>query len=275
MENASKALIMAGGVLLAMLIITLFAYAWSLFSKYQTSKDSLADIENTSKFNDQFTQFDRKDVLGYEILSLVNKVVDYNERKTTDSKVGNDLNSKCITLTITMSNVEKLTYDNTSRLFKNQVYKDDEFSAKNRNNSKSSFEASIITEMNNALQNSGIPNDDTVANKVAKSIGSIFLTEDEIENKAKEKKYGSKDAVYQAMVNIYNSVTGLNENIDFAKNNLVVKKNANSNKYYVYACEFYEYMQFKRAIFECTNVSYDNESGRVEKIDFKFTGKIK
>ena len=51
MENASKALIMAGGMLLAILIISLLVYAWSLFSKYQASKDSLADIEDTAKFN--------------------------------------------------------------------------------------------------------------------------------------------------------------------------------------------------------------------------------
>ncbi len=49
MENASKALIMAGGMLLAILIVSLLIYAWSLFSEYQASQDSLADVEDTAK----------------------------------------------------------------------------------------------------------------------------------------------------------------------------------------------------------------------------------
>ena len=53
MDNASKALIMAGGMLLAMLILALLMYAWSLFSEYQTSQDDLEEIENTAKFNEQ------------------------------------------------------------------------------------------------------------------------------------------------------------------------------------------------------------------------------
>ena len=74
MENASKALIMAGGMLLAILIVSLLIYAWSLFSKYQSSNDSLSEIEDTAKFNEQFANYDRKGIQGYEILSLVNKL---------------------------------------------------------------------------------------------------------------------------------------------------------------------------------------------------------
>ena len=40
------------------------------------------------------------------------------------------------------------------------------------------------------------------------------------------------------------------------------------------ALKYYEYMQFKRGVFECTNLEYDNVSGRVKTIEFKFTGKI-
>ena len=63
MENASKALIMAGGMLLAILLVSLFLYAWSLISDYQASQDSLTEIEDTAKFNEQFAQYDRKGFL--------------------------------------------------------------------------------------------------------------------------------------------------------------------------------------------------------------------
>jgi len=102
MENAAKALLMAGGMLLAILLVSLLLYAWGLFSKYQSSQDSLAEIEDTAKFNEQFTAYDRNDVQGYELLSLLNQIIDYNERKTTDSINGNSDNYKYISITIDM-----------------------------------------------------------------------------------------------------------------------------------------------------------------------------
>ena len=99
MENASKALIMAGGMLLAILIVSLLVYAWSLFSKYQSSQDDLTDIEDTAKFNEQFTNYQRDNVKGYEILSLANKVTDYNYRKSESDRT-NDENYVPITIVI-------------------------------------------------------------------------------------------------------------------------------------------------------------------------------
>ena len=107
MENASKALIMAGGMLLAILIVSLLVYAWSLFSKYQSSQDDLTDIEDTAKFNEQFTNYQRDKVKGYEILSLVNKVIDYNYRKTNAEGAQNDEKYKFVTIIIKMGDAEK------------------------------------------------------------------------------------------------------------------------------------------------------------------------
>ena len=102
MENASKALIMAGGMLLAILIVSLLVYAWSLFSKYQSSQDDLANIEDTAKFNEQFTNYQRDNVKGYDILSLANKVTDYNYRKS-ESDGTNDENYVPITIVINLT----------------------------------------------------------------------------------------------------------------------------------------------------------------------------
>ena len=87
---AHLVLIMAGGMLLAILIISLLIYAWSLFSKYQASQDSLSEIEDVSKFNEQFANYERDGIQGYEILSLVNKVIDYNYRKSNAGDAKND-----------------------------------------------------------------------------------------------------------------------------------------------------------------------------------------
>ena len=88
MENASKALLIAGGMLLAILLVTLLVYAWGMFSEYQNAKADLAEIEDTAKFNEQLSQYDRDDVDGYTLLSLINRIVDYNERNEEGDAVG-------------------------------------------------------------------------------------------------------------------------------------------------------------------------------------------
>ena len=38
--------------------------------------------------------------------------------------------------------------------------------------------------------------------------------------------------------------------------------------------KYYEYIQFKRAHFDCEKVEYNNETGRITKMKFKFNGKF-
>lgn len=285
MENASKALLMAGGMLLALLILTLLIYAWSLFSEYQSSKNDLADIENTAKFNQQFTNYDRDDVQGYELITLVNQIIDYNERKTRDTQYNNNEKNNPINITIDMKDEnerKKLAYANNNVLITLDKYEDgDYFTANGRNtsNSRSSFENNILNKLTNALTlPDGTTLNEVKANKVAKNIGSIFLTTDDITAKANNSSYyDGEDNVYLDMANTYiasigeDIVNNPQTRIDFAKDNLVIGK---GNNYYKYACIYYEYMQFKRGVFKCTNLEYDSVTGRVIKIDFLFTGKI-
>lgn len=280
MENASKALLIAGGMLLAMLLVSLFIYAWGLFSEYQSSNDKLKNIENVAKFNEQFTNYDRQDVQGYELISLVNKVVDYNERKTSDTKYGNDEQYPPITLTIKITNVDKFQYDNKERLLKNQKYEDNKATSRN-SNSKSSFEVNVLNKLESALTlPDGSKINEDSATKVAKNIGSIFLSKEQIELKANGDRYGRNiNNVYLEMVNTFKLATGLPNGdtglVEFAKNNLVLGTSSSTTKpYYEYACIYYEYMQFKRGVFKCENLEYHSASGRVNKIEFEFTGKI-
>ena len=289
MENASKALLMAGGMVLAILLLTLLLYAWNLFSDYQSSSDRLADIENTSKFNQQFTNYNRNDVQGYELISLVNQIVDYNERKSTDTQNNNSENNKPIKITINMLNSaerKKLVYgDENNVLITEDKYEDGEdktyFTAKGRISSKSSFESNVEKKLEEALNlPGGIKIDESKANKVAKNIGSIFHTETEITNLLDTKSVYNKkrDNVLLEMANTYIVSTGEFSNYTVQQRitlgESLVIKDTMTNNYYKYACMYYEYMQFKRAVFTCKALEYNNETGRVSQIDFEFTGKI-
>ncbi len=82
MENASKALIMAGSVLIALMIIGLLVFMFSNLSNYQSSDTENKRESQVIEFNNQFETYARKDIRGSDMISLLNRVVDYNQRKT-------------------------------------------------------------------------------------------------------------------------------------------------------------------------------------------------
>lgn len=78
MENASKALLMAGGMLIAILIVGAFMLMMTNLSEYQRSENVNVKDAQLAEFNKQFTQYTYSDIKGNELMSLINKVIDYN-----------------------------------------------------------------------------------------------------------------------------------------------------------------------------------------------------
>ena len=216
MENASKALIIAGGILVTVLIVTILVYAWSLFSEYQASREELANIQDTTEFNMQFTNFDRDNVLGYELLSLLNKIVDYNERRTNDTEHGNDDQYPAVRITITLdaeddeyTNRKKLVYNDTIQLFDSNMYIDEDLTKVNVTASgkkRKSFKRDVESKINNLAAELNIY-DETILTNMAKNIKTMFKTQKEIEDEARVLKDPSPEgeAVKKVMVTSFNS----------------------------------------------------------------------
>ena len=92
MENASKALIIAGAILLAILIIGLgiFIYRQAANTVSDTGMDQLA----IQQFNAQFTQYDSKTVSGGSARALYDTVVNNNNTDTEKRFVSLNLVAK-------------------------------------------------------------------------------------------------------------------------------------------------------------------------------------
>lgn len=88
MENASKAIIMAGGILIAIIIMSLLVMLFSqIGSVYQGDENSKL-IEQIAKENRKFDKYNNnKGLYGSELLSLANLLEEYN-RKLLDSVGG-------------------------------------------------------------------------------------------------------------------------------------------------------------------------------------------
>lgn len=80
MENASKALIIAGGMLIAILVVSLLVIGWNNLTSYNQKEDQLTTAEQIIKFNKEFESYNKNVLRGYDLLSLANLITDTNER---------------------------------------------------------------------------------------------------------------------------------------------------------------------------------------------------
>lgn len=79
MENASRAIIMAGGMLIAIVLITVLVIVFSSISDVYTEEGTSLTTQQLEEYNRKFSTYD-KSLYGSELLSLANLVHDYNER---------------------------------------------------------------------------------------------------------------------------------------------------------------------------------------------------
>ena len=90
MENASKALLMAGSVLIALMVIGALLLMFNSLSNYQESGTQNTREAQVIEFNNQYETYNRANVRGSDLYSLLNKVVDYNRRKSTEGTGAKD-----------------------------------------------------------------------------------------------------------------------------------------------------------------------------------------
>lgn len=87
MDNASKALIMAGAVLIAVILVSL---GMLLISSGQTQVEdaiNMSDANAVAAFNNQFLQF-QGDQRGTAVIQLYNRILASNEKHIEDVTIG-------------------------------------------------------------------------------------------------------------------------------------------------------------------------------------------
>lgn len=79
MENASKALVMAGSVLIAIIIISLLVKTYGKIGAFNRQETATQEVERIEKFNKQFTKYQDQYVYGTEVISTINRALDLEE----------------------------------------------------------------------------------------------------------------------------------------------------------------------------------------------------
>ena len=79
MENASQALIIAAGVLIGILILTLASYLYYIFGDYVSNSQAQIAENTLAQFNNQFLKYDKLDNLTIQdIVTVKNNALENN-----------------------------------------------------------------------------------------------------------------------------------------------------------------------------------------------------
>ena len=127
MENASKALLISGGILIAMLVISIGVYLFANSADLGSSYEQTMQATEIQKFNVNFTKFEgRKDITIHEIITLANFAKQYEEKEEKHVKISipgkpdlvNWLNSFATQELESQKTIEELLKNNLNKKFK-------------------------------------------------------------------------------------------------------------------------------------------------------------
>ena len=79
MENASKALLIAGGMLLAMMILVLIISLVNSISDVTESQDKKKLTEQIVQFNKEYEAYNKTKMYGIDVITVVNKAINHNK----------------------------------------------------------------------------------------------------------------------------------------------------------------------------------------------------
>lgn len=80
MENASKALMIAGGVLIAIIILAMFLMMFNRIASIEEEQEQKNKMEQLAAFNSEFEAFNKKVMYGTDVITLINKVAENNRK---------------------------------------------------------------------------------------------------------------------------------------------------------------------------------------------------
>lgn len=251
MENATKALLISAGIMLAVMILSLMLVIYNQISSYYAAQHEEKEIEQLKDFNEIFENYHRDKIRGSDMLSLMNRIIDYNERQSYEENkqyprmrvtidLGSHIDEFKFSGGLTTPNVLPVRGVITNKATGDQRTEDKKLIA--------------VTEIENVLisNNTALNLTSTKLQQLSADISNIVIdpvyeTEDSV----------NADNIREKRKNILKSILGR----ECADQEIETLKDI--------ACQYYEFTQFKRALFNCTEVIYDQATGRICEMNFE------
>lgn len=271
MENATKALLIAAGILFAVMIMSLLLVGYNQISSYYSAQHEEQQIKQLADYNKIFQNYNREKIRGNEMISLMNRVIDYNERQAYDES--KQYPRMRVTIKLGANVWQQFTYKPANKtnindtIFKNVLNGDGDItnvsnSSSNKTNDKTLVQITNVDEdLKNKYPSLNLTKDKL--QKLSSNISNIMIKEDTegIDNKdisqltpAQETERSNR----KKRLDLLKDILGISESV--IKDNMGNIKDA--------TCKYYELTQFKRAYFDCDIMNYDKSTGRINEMVF-------
>lgn len=244
MENVTKALLIAAGILFAVLILSLLAMFGGQLSGYYAEQHNSKIIEQDAKFNAQFENYNGQTIRGNEIISIMNKVVNYNTSIADMEKYDK------VILSIDLKGYQNRANDNFKYSDSDTSIFQGKMSANILKNTATSDVnirdvANISADLINELASAGISNiSDAQLQALSADIQNIAIDSNAAQSLQITRNQKLQNILGKKKANDL-SVSQMNTLVNITK-------------------RYYQYTQFKRAMFKCTGVQHNtSQNGRV------------
>lgn len=84
MENAAKALLIAGGILIAIIILSMFVMMYNRMTSIQKAQEEQRELEQIAAFNAEFESYNKQLMYGADVITLYNKVQEHNSNNPSE-----------------------------------------------------------------------------------------------------------------------------------------------------------------------------------------------
>lgn len=273
MENSTKAIIIAGGMFILIMVITLLVIFGRSLSSYMQGQHDKEMVKQITEFNNKFANYQGTELRGNELISVLNRVIDYNALEAGEYGYDPVLVEIDLVDRNALDSVIKFNSTDENFLFKKNV-------SKIKNSKDSDDELKTISQKGTTIlskysdkekyPDNYIPRlTDTKLQKLSAEISNIAQKQDNsswLDGYDRKEVYNSTRA--KKLTNILGyqvSAEGTEKckiNVDGIEKDIIpaVKKAT---------CEYYQYTQFKRIMFKCTLIEYSQDTGRINKMSFE------
>ena len=123
MENASKALLMAASILIAMMVIGIGTYVFNIFGTFSKNQEEELYSYQISEFNAQFTKYETmEEITIHDIITLANYAKDYNQSNgITDTSDAAYIQVNIQNIGLTGFNLQESSTDTKNTLIKTSI----------------------------------------------------------------------------------------------------------------------------------------------------------
>lgn len=268
MENSTKAIIIAGGMFILIMVITLLVVFGRSLSSYMQGQHDKEIVKQVTEFNNKFANYQGTELRGNELISVLNRVIDYNALEAGEYGYDPVLVEIDLVDRNALDSVIKFNSTDENFLFKKNV-------RKIKNSKDSDDELKTISQKGTTILSKYSQDDanyipkltDTKLQKLSAEISNIVQEQD---NSSWLDGYdGDRIAVYnRTRAKKLTSILGYEVSAEgkikvdgIEKDIIPAVKNA--------TCEYYQYTQFKRIMFKCTSIEYSQDTGRINKMSFE------